>query len=117
MGVVIWYGTLVDIDSKARILTVCIGSTNFHSFDVSSYHQMLLDPLNVGLSKTCEENLVIAFSWVFFSSMMNMTSFSVCKLALDVSFNKLTGNMILVFHIFKGKISLLSTEKHERYMT
>ena len=66
MGVVIWYGTLVDIDSKARILTVCIGSTNFHSFNVSSYHQMLLDPLNVGLSKTCEENLVIAFSWVFF---------------------------------------------------
>ena len=26
---------------------------------------MSLDPLNVGLSKTCEENLVIAFSWVF----------------------------------------------------
>ena len=74
---------------------------------------MSLDPLIVGLSKTCEENLVIAFSWVFFSSMMNMTSFSVCKLALDVSFNKLTGNMILVFHIFKGKISLLSTEKHD----
>ena len=83
MGVVIWYGTLVDIDSKARILTVCIGSTNFHSFNVSSYHQMLLDPLNVGLSKTCEENLVIAFSWVFFLSTMNMTSFAVCKLALD----------------------------------
>ena len=65
MGVVIWYGTLVDIDSKARILTVCIGSTIFHSFNVSSYHQMLLDPLNVGLSKTCEENLVIAFSFFF----------------------------------------------------
>ena len=30
-------------------------------------------------------------------------------------FNKLTGNKILVFHIFKGKISLLSTEKHKRY--
>ena len=31
-------------------------------------------------------------------------------------FNKLTGNIILVFHIFKEKISLLSTEKHEQYM-
>ena len=27
---------------------------------------MSLDPLNVGLSKTWEENLVIAFSWVYF---------------------------------------------------
>ena len=66
MGGVIWYGTLVDFDSKAGILTVCIGSTYFNSFNVSSYHQMLLDPLNFGISKTCEENLVIAFSWVFF---------------------------------------------------
>ena len=81
-GGVLWYGTLEDFDRKVGIVTVCIASANFHSFNVSSYHQMLLDPLNVGLSKKCEENLVIAFSWVFFLSTMNMTSFSVCKLAL-----------------------------------
>ena len=78
---------------------------------------MLLDPLNVELSKTCEENLVIAFSCFFFLSTMNMTLFSVCKLALDASFQQIQGNIIPVFHIFKGKISLLSTEKQERYMT
>ena len=66
MGGVIGYGTFVDFDSKAGILTVCIRSTNYHSFNVSSYHQMLLGSLNVGLSKTCEENLVIAFFCFFF---------------------------------------------------
>ena len=50
---------------------------------------MSLDPLNVGRLKTCEENLVIAFPWVFFLSMMNVTSFSVCKLALDALFQQI----------------------------
>ena len=79
---------------------------------------MSLDPLNAGILKTCGENLVIAFSRVFLLSAMNVTSFSVCKLALAASFQQIDRNDItLVFHIFKGNISLLSTEKHERYTT
>ena len=50
---------------------------------------MSLDPLNVGRLKTCGENLVIAFRWVFFLSTMNVTSFSVCKLALDALFQQI----------------------------
>ena len=80
-------------DSKAGIVTVRIWSTNFHSFNVSSYHQMSLDPLNVGLLKTWGENLVIAFSCFFFFFFLvddqNAISFSVCKLALDASFQQI----------------------------
>ena len=50
---------------------------------------MSLDPLNIGRLKTCGENLVIAFPWVFFLSTMNVASFSVCKLALDASFQQI----------------------------
>ena len=64
---------------------------------------MSLDPLNVGRLQTCGENLVIAFPWDFFLSTMNVTSFFVCKLALFRCFNKLTGNIILTFHISKGQ--------------
>ena len=65
---------------------------------------MSLDPLNVGLLKTCGENLVIAFSRVFLLSAMNVTSFSVCKLALVASFQQIDRNYItLVFHISKGE--------------
>ena len=51
---------------------------------------MSLDPLNVGLLKTWGENLVIAFSWFFFLvNDQNATSFAVCKLALDASFQQI----------------------------
>ena len=50
---------------------------------------MSLDPLNVGRLKTCGENLVLAFPLVFFLSTMNVTSFSVCKLALDALFQQI----------------------------
>ena len=49
---------------------------------------MSLDHLNVGRLKTCGQNLVIAFPWVFFLSTMNVT-FSVCKLALDALFQQI----------------------------
>ena len=49
---------------------------------------MLLDHLNVGRLKTCGQNLVIAFPWVFFLSTMNVT-FSVCKLALYALFQQI----------------------------
>ena len=49
---------------------------------------MSLDYLNVGRFKTCGQNLVIAFPWVFFLSTMNVT-FSVCKLALDALFQQI----------------------------
>ena len=76
---------------------------------------MSLDLLNVGRLKTCGENLVIAFPWVFFLSTMNVTSFFICKLAFEGCFNKLTGNIILTIHFtfLRGKITLLSTEKHK----
>ena len=50
---------------------------------------MSLDPLNVGRLKTCGENLVLAFPLVFFLSTMNVTSFSVGKLALDALFQQI----------------------------
>ena len=54
-------------------------STNFHTYNVSSYLQMSLDPLNVGILKTYGENLVISFFGV-------LTKFSEFKLTLDASF-------------------------------
>ena len=74
---------------------------------------MSLDPLNVGRLKTCGENLVIAFPWVFFLSTMNVTSFSVCKLALEASFQQLDIEQSLHFTFLRRKITLVSTEKHE----
>ena len=64
---------------------------------------MSLDPLNVGRLKTCGENLVIAFPWVFFLSTMNVTSFSVCKLALDALFQQIDRKYNRYIHISKGK--------------
>ena len=54
-----------DIDHKAGIVTVRIWSTNFRTYDVSSYYQTSLDPLNVGLLKRYGENLVVAFLGFF----------------------------------------------------
>ena len=87
-------------DSKAGTVTVLIWSTNFHSFNVSSYHQISLDPLDVGILKTWGEKLVIAFSWFF--SLSN--SFSVCKLALDASFQQIDRkHNCLYFTFLRGK--------------
>ena len=61
---------------------------------------MSLDLLNVGRLKTCGENLVIAFPWVFFLSTMKVLRM---QITLVRCFNKLTGNIILTFHISKGK--------------
>ena len=104
------------IHCKAVIVTVHIWSTNL-IFDISSYHQISLDPLNVGILKTYGENLVVAFFVLFSLSTMNVTSFSVCKLTLGASFQQIDRKyVILAFHIFKGKITLLSAEKHEPWL-
>ena len=50
---------------------------------------MSLDPLNVGRLKTYGENVVIASPWAVFWSTMNVTSFSLCKLALDALFQQI----------------------------
>ena len=104
------------IHCKAEIVTVHIWSTNL-IFDISSYHQISSDPLNVGILKTYGENLVVAFFVLFSLSTMNVTSFSVCKLTLGASFQQIDRKyVILAFHIFKGKITLLSAEKHEPWL-
>ena len=64
---------------------------------------MSLDPLNVGLLKTCGENLVIAFSRVFLLSAMNVTSFSVCKLTLAASFQQIDRKYDPCISHFQGK--------------
>ena len=64
---------------------------------------MSLDPLNVGHLKTCGENLVIAFPWVFFLSTMNVTSFSICKLALDALFQQIDGKYNPYISHFEGE--------------
>ena len=64
---------------------------------------MSLDPLNVGILKTCGENLVIAFSRVFLLSTMNVTTFSVCKLALAASFQQIHRTLNPCTSHYKGK--------------
>ena len=79
---------------------------------------MSLDPLNVGLLKICGENLVVAFSRVFFLSKMNVTSFSVCKLALASDelrrFNKLAENIFLVYFTFLRENDLFFPRKNTK---
>ena len=64
---------------------------------------MSLEPLNAGLLKTCGENLVIAFSRVFLLLTMNVTLFSVCKLALAASFQQIDRKYNPCISHFKGK--------------
>ena len=52
--------------AKLKLYTFHISSTNFHTYNVSSYHQMSLDPLNVRILKIYVEILVVAFFVVFF---------------------------------------------------
>ena len=63
---------------------------------------MSLDPPNVGILKTHRENMVVAF---FSLSMVNVTQFSVCKLALDASFQQIDRNYnrYVAFHILREK--------------
>ena len=60
-------------DPRHLATLVRIWSTNFHTYDVSSYYQTSLDPLNVQHLKRYGQNVVVAFSWIFSSWTMNVS--------------------------------------------